>query len=82
MIDKRILKQNKLETPCGKRALRLRNMPRITYPGALPITGRRDDIVKAIRQHRVVVITGETGSGKTTQIPKMCLEAGRGLSVS
>ncbi len=52
----------------------------ITYPAALPITGRRDDIIRAIRKHRVVVITGETGSGKTTQIPKMCLEAGRGLS--
>jgi ATP-dependent helicase HrpA len=80
MIDKRILKQNKLETPHGKRARRLGSMPVLTYPGTLPIAARRDDIVKAIRKHRVVVITGETGSGKTTQIPKMCLEAGRGLS--
>src|SRR5271157_4482101 len=80
MIDKRILKDTKLETPHGKRALRLGNTPGITYPGPLPITARRHDIVKAIRKHRVVVITGETGSGKTTQIPKMCLEAGRGIS--
>ena len=80
MIDKRILKQSKSETPDGKRALRLGNIPGITYPAALPITARRADIVRAIRKHRVVVITGETGSGKTTQIPKMCLEAGRGLS--
>ncbi|MGA2330868.1 MAG: ATP-dependent RNA helicase HrpA [Syntrophales bacterium] len=80
MIDKRILKKNKLETPHGKIAPRLGNMPGITYPGALPITARRDDIVKAIRKHRVVVITGETGSGKTTQIPKMCIEVGRGVS--
>ena len=80
MIDKHISKQNKPETPYGKRALRLCNMPVISYPGALPITARRDDIVTAIKKHRVVVITGETGSGKTTQIPKMCLEAGRGLS--
>ncbi|TRZ54501.1 ATP-dependent RNA helicase HrpA [bacterium] len=80
MIDKRILKQNKPETPDGKRALRLGNIPGITYPAALPITARRADIVRAIMKHRVVVITGETGSGKTTQIPKMCLEAGRGLS--
>ncbi len=80
MIDKRILKQNKSETPDGKKALCLGNIPGITYPAALPITARRADIVRAIRKHRVVVITGETGSGKTTQIPKMCLEAGRGLS--
>ena len=63
-----------------RRTLRIGNIPRITYPAALPITARRADIVRAIRKHRVVVITGETGSGKTTQIPKMCLEAGRGLS--
>ncbi|MGO9139521.1 MAG: ATP-dependent RNA helicase HrpA [Syntrophales bacterium] len=80
MVDKRILKQNKPETSYGKRALRLGNVPGVTYPGALPITARRDDIVKAIKKHRVLVITGETGSGKTTQIPKMCLEAGRGIS--
>ncbi|MGZ6249620.1 MAG: ATP-dependent RNA helicase HrpA, partial [Syntrophales bacterium] len=80
MIDKRISKQNKSETPYGRRDLRLGNMPVLTYPAALPITARRDDIVKAIKKHRVVVITGETGSGKTTQIPKMCLEAGRGIS--
>ncbi|MGZ6276898.1 MAG: DEAD/DEAH box helicase, partial [Syntrophales bacterium] len=80
MVDKRISKQNKSETPYGRRDLRLGNMPVLTYPAALPITARRDDIVKAIKKHRVVVITGETGSGKTTQIPKMCLEAGRGIS--
>lgn len=54
-------------------------LPRITYPESLPIVERRADIIRAIRRHPVVVITGETGSGKTTQIPKMCLEAGRGL---
>jgi len=46
----------------------------------LPILERKDDIVAAIRRHPVVIVTGETGSGKTTQIPKMCLEAGRGLA--
>ena len=55
------------------------NVPRITYPPELPITARKDDIVAAIRAHQVVVIAGETGSGKTTQIPKMCLEAGLGI---
>jgi ATP-dependent helicase HrpA len=55
------------------------NIPRITYPEALPIVARRDDIIASIRRHRVVVVTGETGSGKTTQLPKMCIEAGRGI---
>ncbi len=55
------------------------NVPRIDYPPELPITPRKDDIVAAIRAHQVVVIAGETGSGKTTQIPKMCLEAGLGI---
>jgi ATP-dependent helicase HrpA len=55
------------------------NVPRVTYPPDLPITARKDEIVAAIRNHQVVVIAGETGSGKTTQIPKMCLEAGLGI---
>ena len=53
--------------------------PQISYPPDLPITVRKDDIVAAIRANQVVVIAGETGSGKTTQIPKMCLEAGLGI---
>ncbi|PKW25692.1 ATP-dependent RNA helicase HrpA [Phycicoccus duodecadis] len=48
------------------------------YPEHLPVVTRRDDILAAIRDHQVVVIAGETGSGKTTQLPKMCLELGRG----
>ena len=52
---------------------------RITYPDALPVSERRDDIAAAIRDSQVVVIAGETGSGKTTQIPKICLELGRGV---
>jgi ATP-dependent helicase HrpA len=55
------------------------NIPKISYPPDLPITARKDDIVAAIRANQVVVIAGETGSGKTTQIPKMCLEAGLGI---
>ena len=54
-------------------------VPRVQYPPDLPITARKDEIVAAIRDHQVVVIAGETGSGKTTQIPKMCLEAGLGI---
>ncbi|MEA3470742.1 MAG: ATP-dependent RNA helicase HrpA [Thermodesulfobacteriota bacterium] len=58
---------------------RLAHLPKITYPENLPITSRKEEIIDAIRHNPVVVITGETGSGKTTQIPKMCIEAGRGI---
>ncbi|HRH94502.1 MAG TPA: ATP-dependent RNA helicase HrpA, partial [Prosthecobacter sp.] len=50
-------------------------MPHISYPPDLPITPRREEIIAAIRQNQVVILAGETGSGKTTQLPKMCLEA-------
>ena len=55
------------------------NLPSVNYPPDLPITARKADILAAIRANQVVVIAGETGSGKTTQIPKMCLEAGLGI---
>ncbi|KPF54071.1 ATP-dependent RNA helicase HrpA [beta proteobacterium AAP51] len=54
-------------------------MPPITYPESLPVSSRRDEIARAIRDHQVVIVCGETGSGKTTQLPKICLELGRGL---
>jgi ATP-dependent helicase HrpA len=54
--------------------------PTITYPPQLPITDRVDEIAAAIRDHQVVVVAGETGSGKTTQLPKICLQLGRGES--
>jgi ATP-dependent helicase HrpA len=54
-------------------------LEKISYPPHLPIAGKKEDIIRAIKMNQVVVITGETGSGKTTQIPKMCLEAGRGI---
>jgi ATP-dependent helicase HrpA len=50
----------------------------ITYPPELPVSQRRDDLAAAIRDHQVVIVAGETGSGKTTQLPKICLELGRG----
>ena len=52
--------------------------PRIEFPPELPISGRVDEIAAAIRDHQVVVVAGETGSGKTTQLPKICLRLGRG----
>ncbi len=55
------------------------SVPEITYPAELPITERRQEILDTIRDHQVVVIAGETGSGKSTQIPKLCLELGRGV---
>ena len=55
-------------------------VPRIVYPETLPVSARRDDIAAAIRDNQVVIIAGETGSGKTTQIPKICLELGRGVT--
>ncbi|WP_280314825.1 ATP-dependent RNA helicase HrpA [Nocardia abscessus] len=54
-------------------------VPEIRYPEQLPVTARRADIAAAIAKHQVVIVAGETGSGKTTQIPKICLELGRGI---
>ena len=55
-------------------------MPPVSYPEELPVSHRRDDIAAAIRDHQVVIVAGETGSGKTTQLPKICLELGRGTA--
>ncbi|MFI5498839.1 ATP-dependent RNA helicase HrpA [Nocardia asteroides] len=63
----------------AKVANRRAAVPTITYPEQLPVSARRDDIAAAIAAHQVVIVAGETGSGKTTQIPKICLELGRGL---
>jgi ATP-dependent helicase HrpA len=60
-------------------ATRRAAVPAIRYPDELPVSARRDDIAAAIRDHQVVIVAGETGSGKTTQIPKICLELGRGV---
>ncbi|RUL76850.1 ATP-dependent RNA helicase HrpA [Dyella choica] len=61
-----------------RRQRRAQSKPEIRLDESLPITARADEIVKLIRDHQVVVIAGETGSGKTTQLPKLCLAAGRG----
>ena len=61
-----------------RRRQRAQNKPPIHLDESLPITARADEIVKLIGEHQVVVIAGETGSGKTTQLPKLCLAAGRG----
>ena len=63
-----------------KFASRLASLPKPEYPPELPVSGKKDEIARAISNHQVVIICGETGSGKTTQIPKICLELGRGVS--
>ncbi|CAM5740225.1 putative ATP-dependent RNA helicase HrpA [Streptomyces afghaniensis 772] [Streptomyces afghaniensis] len=63
------------ERMAGRRA----HVPEITYPEQLPVSQKKDEIADAIRDHQVVIVAGETGSGKTTQIPKICMELGRGV---
>ncbi|WP_016256839.1 ATP-dependent RNA helicase HrpA, partial [Yersinia pestis] len=53
--------------------------PAISYPDNLPVSQKKQDIYNAIRDHQVIIVAGETGSGKTTQLPKICLELGRGV---
>ncbi|MGI5376530.1 ATP-dependent RNA helicase HrpA [Streptomyces sp. CA-251387] len=60
-------------------ATRRTRVPAVTYPEQLPVSQKKDDIAAAIRDHQVLIVAGETGSGKTTQIPKICLELGRGV---
>jgi ATP-dependent helicase HrpA len=63
----------------ARAAARRALVPAVTYPPELPISARRDDLLAAIAGHQVVVVAGETGSGKSTQLPKLCLELGRGV---
>ena len=56
------------------------SVPALRYPAELPVSQRKDEIAAAIRDHQVVIVAGETGSGKTTQLPKICLELGRGVT--
>jgi ATP-dependent helicase HrpA len=68
----------RLNRSCQKRDARLSAIPLVQYQDNLPIVERRDEIKKAILENQVIIIAGETGSGKTTQLPKICLELGRG----
>ena len=66
--------------PPDAQVTRRARLPRIDYPEELPVSGRRDEISAALKAHQVIIVCGETGSGKTTQLPKICLEAGRGIA--
>ncbi|WP_406463548.1 ATP-dependent RNA helicase HrpA [Streptomyces sp. NBC_00111] len=74
---------DEISAEAGKAAERLAGraarMPALSYPEQLPVSQKKDDILEAIRDHQVVIVAGETGSGKTTQIPKICMELGRGV---
>lgn len=78
--DKLLALAQRINASALRRKERQENVPKIIYPEDLPVTQRLDDIRKAITDHQVVVLAGETGSGKTTQIPKVCLEMGRGVA--
>ena len=71
--------QQSIDASCARRQHRLDNLPKPEYPPELPVSERREDILKCISENQVTILCGETGSGKTTQIPKMCLELGRGV---
>ena len=68
----------RVQASCAQVTARQQSVPLVRYDDSLPIAAKRDDIKKALAEHQVLVIAGETGSGKTTQLPKICLELGRG----
>lgn len=73
-LEKQITKSVEL------RGLRQKQIPKPIFDGDLPVIDRRDEIAKAISENQVIILSGETGSGKTTQLPKICLELGRGVA--
>ncbi|GHH09538.1 ATP-dependent RNA helicase HrpA [Streptomyces rubradiris] len=71
--------ETEIDRAARRMAERRSRVPAVTYPEQLPVSQKKDAIADAIRDHQVVIVAGETGSGKTTQIPKICMELGRGV---
>ncbi len=71
--------ERKARASAEERRYRREHRPRVTFPETLPITSKRAQIIRLIKENQVVIVSGETGCGKSTQIPKMCLLAGRGI---
>jgi len=69
----------KLSPLAERRLARIRQLSAIEYPAELPVVARREELAQAIEKHQVLIVCGETGSGKTTQLPKICLSLGRGV---
>ncbi len=78
--ENRLRFMQRVEASSAKRQVRAENLPKPVYATELPVVEQREDILNAIKNHQVVILCGETGSGKTTQLPKICLEAGRGVA--
>ena len=79
-IDRLLRLQKQLNASKRKKEWRKHHLPTPGYPVVLPILEKKGEIISAIKKHPVLIVSGETGSGKTTQIPKFCLEAGRGIN--
>ncbi|MBW1698887.1 MAG: ATP-dependent RNA helicase HrpA [Deltaproteobacteria bacterium] len=77
--EKLLALKQRLDRSIEKRALRIAKRPCPSFNEALPITAKKEEIIEAIKNHQVLIISGETGSGKSTQIPKFCLAADRGI---
>lgn len=77
--EKRLQLEKEIETSVKKRVLRQQSIPELIYPEQLPVSEKHDEIAEMICAHQVILLCGETGSGKTTQLPKICLQAGRGV---
>ena len=71
--------ESKLTASVNRRTYRQKHLPKPSFKADLPVIERRADIAKAIQANQVIILSGETGSGKTTQLPKICLELGRGV---
>ena len=80
IMKRRSFKRENQSKFSDKKSLLQKILPRLTYDNALPITAKKDEIIDRILDNQVVIISGETGSGKSTQIPKLCLSAGRGIA--